>query len=314
MSDLYQTLEVSPQAGLDDIKRSYRKLVRECHPDLNPGAVAEARFKRVSVAYAVLSDPKRRAMYDEFGEESLQVGFDPQFARRQAAAQRRQSTASSPFGDMSAFQEAMGAMFGGGMEPSGSSDPEPTRSGYGRRERYESADTTVRASVPSMATFLGGITTVQVTRADGRREPVRIRVKPGAQSGDKVRVPGQGPTGVHGVPGDLFVILDVDPHPILRRSGDDLEMDVPITLLEAVQGGPIEVPTPTGPTRVSLPANCAGAKLRLRGRGVQRPGSPGHLILHLRPVIPDDIDGDVLEACRTIERAYRTNVRDILRF
>jgi DnaJ-class molecular chaperone len=316
MSDLYQTLDVSPQAGLDDIKRSYRKIVRECHPDLNPSPAAEVRFKRVSVAYAVLSDPQQRALYDEFGEESLQPGFDPHLARRQQAAQarQRQERASSPFGDMNAFHDALGAIFGGmGDEDAGAPPPREERNTWGRQEAYESADQSARASIPAMVTFVGGITAVQIPRPGGRFESVRVRIRPGAKSGDTVRVPGQGSPSRYGPPGDLMVILDVEEHPVLRRTGDDLEMEVPITLLEAVQGGPIEVPTPTGPARVSLPPNCAGAKLRLRGRGVQRPGAPGHLILTLRAVLPERVDGEVLDACRTIERAYGRSVRDRLR-
>jgi len=109
------------------------------------------------------------------------------------------------------------------------------------------------------------------------------------------------------------VQLDGPEHPPIRRKGDDREMEVPITLLEAVQGGPVTVPTPTGPKRVNLPPNCAGARLRLRGRGVQRPDRPGHLILHLRPELPEQVDPSVVEACRVIERAYRGDLRDRIR-
>ncbi len=305
MSDLYQVLGVGRHAGHEDIKRSYRRVVRECHPDLNPTYDAEVRFKRVSIAYAVLSDPKQRALYDEFGEESLQPGFDPMLVRRQSA--RPQSRASqSPFGDMSAFEQVMGSIFSGSA---GEEEPAPAPA----READRGQDETLYAQVPALLTFVGGTTTVPVTRPGGRVDSVRIRIKPGVQSGDTVRLSGHGASVSYGVPGDLTVVLDVQEHALIRRTGDDLEMDVPITLLEAVQGGPINVPTPLGPARVNLPANCAGAKLRLRGRGVQRAGTPGHLILHLRPVLPDRIDGDVMEACRAIERAYAGDPRDRIR-
>jgi molecular chaperone DnaJ len=172
----------------------------------------------------------------------------------------------------------------------------------------------ITVEVDPLVTFTGGLTTVSVPRPGGRLDTIRVRIKAGAKAGDTIKLPGYGPPPpAGGLPGDLELELRVPEHPVLRRSGDDLEMDVPVTLLEAVQGGPITVPTPTGMKRVNLPPNCAGARLRLRGRGVQRADRPGHLILHLRPVLPENIDTAVVDACRQIEQAYRGDVRERIR-
>lgn len=187
MSDLYDELGVHRQAGADDIKRGYRRAVRECHPDLNPSPAAAHRFRRVSRAYNVLSDPRQRTLYDEFGEESLQPGFDPDLARRQA---NPSPPSASPFGDMSAFQDVMGSIFNGDYDHVQDA-PEPETP----------AEERATASVPAMVSFVGGITTISVRRAGGRVEPVRIRIKPGARTGDEVVLRGQGSRSSRGVPG-----------------------------------------------------------------------------------------------------------------
>lgn len=375
MRDPYVSLGVDRNADAEDIKRVYRRIVRECHPDRNPSPAAEVRFREVSEAYAVLSDPEARALFDEFGAMSLQPGFDPVLARRAHAPAGATGPTSSPFGDLSAFADVMGAAFAEDPPPADPWDtgrrsetrarpaeawergptqgraraPDPRESddtygnGWGQRggplpppgfpedlfggraqggytdtprpdaRTRRGGDERAQATISPLIAFVGGVATVEVLRAGGRAEQVRLRVRAGARSGDTVVLPGQANAGRGAVPGDLTVELQVPEHPHLRRIGDDLEMDVPVTLLEAVQGGPITVPTPTGFARVQLPPNCSGQKLRLRGRGVQNPDGAGHLVLHIRPVLPDPIDATVLEACRAIERSYRDDVRSRIR-
>lgn len=302
MRDPYEVLGLDRNAGAEDIKRSYRRLVREYHPDLNATPAAEVRFKEVTAAYSVLNDAQQRALYDEFGPASLEQGFDPGAARTWRSGEGPGHGAASPFGDLSAFADIFSEAFEADPPPrprGGSSSQEPRPAGRTQRHTVQ---------IDPMLSFTGGSTTVTIHRLDGRAESLRIRVQAGAKTGDIVTVSGWGGRG-----SDLQVELDIPEHPHLRRSGDDLEMDVPVTLLEAVQGGPITVPTPTGMARVQLPSRCAGQKLRLRGRGVQKADRPGNLVLVLRLVLPDDLDATVVEACRAIERAYQGDLRDRIR-
>jgi len=299
MRDPYDVLGVDRLSGQEDIKRAYRKLVRECHPDMNPSPGAERRFKEVTAAFGIVSDPRQRALYDEHGPAGLEPGFDPRYAAN-ARARSAPPPTHSPFGDMSAFAEVMGSLFDDVPD-----DPPPSPRANTRAEPVR-----VRGAVDAMVTYTGGTTTVHVVMPSGRTEALRVRIQAGAKAGDVIPLP----SGIPGVRGDLSLELEVTEHPLVRRSGDDLEMDVPITLLEALQGGPVTVPTPVGMARVQLPPVCAGQKLRLRGKGVQRADRPGNLVLTLRIALPEVVDATVVEACRAIERAYVGDVRDRIRF
>ena len=310
MRDPYEVLGVGRDAGAEDIKRCYRRLVREYHPDLNTTPAAEARFKEIAAAYAILNDTRQRALYDEFGAEALEPGFDAGEARAWRSHAASPGGTASPFGDMSAFHDILSSAF----EADAPEDPGPWRRSEGPRPRAEAPRRESPrqerhvARIDPMLSFTGGSTTISVARGEGRAESVRIRVQAGARSGDVLTVSAFGGRGA-----DLLVELDIPEHPLLRRANDDLEMDLPITLLESIQGGPVTMPTPTGLARVQLPPRCAGQKLRLRGRGVQRSDRPGNLVLVLRLTMPDDVDAMVIEACRAIERAYHGDLRDRIR-
>jgi molecular chaperone DnaJ len=389
--DLYAVLGVGRFCGTDDIKKAWRKIARECHPDLHPSPAAAARFKEASTAHAVLADPKQRALYDEFGADVLLPGFDPIAARMNARTEGGTTPAgSSPFGDMSAFAAmfsgqwdeepaatppppdrphatrvqggrgrssaepdahappwadmfskipdpprreaaphggvAGGAPWGRRPEPAAGSgrtyDPTtgawkdraggPTAAAGSATSREPNVPQRVKGTVPPLVAFTGGLTTIEVVRPDGRTDGVRVHVPGGASTGDVLRVPGMG-LGHGGPPVDLLIEVEVPDHPLLRRNGRDLEMDLPVTLLEAVEGGIVNVPTPTGPARVNLPAGAAGQRLRLRGRGVQHADGPGNLVLLVRVVLPGRVDATVLEAFRALDRYYDADVRDSLK-
>jgi DnaJ-class molecular chaperone len=302
MPDPYDVLGVDRGADADTIRKAYRKLAKEWHPDLNKAPRAEQRFKEINGAYEVLGDAEKRKLYDEFGEASTRPGFDP--ARHRAWRGARGSPggfgAGTGGGGGIDMEDLLGSMFGGGA--------------YERAAR-RGVDQQIELTVDFMATVLGGERVLGVRRPDGTTERLRVPVPAGARDGGKVRLRGQGlPPRGGGPCGDVVVILRVLEHPHLRRDEDDLEMEVPITVLEALRGASITVPTPTGDVRLTVPAGVrSGTRMRIRGRGIQKKGSPGDLYLVLRPVVPETDDPAILAAAELIEAAYPAPVRSDLR-
>jgi DnaJ-class molecular chaperone len=286
---LSDILGVPKSASTDVIRKAYRKLARRHHPDVNPGdSKAEEAFKRVSAAYDVLSDDKKRAAYDEFGDASLSGGFDADKARAyqqwQDTKQRRtqdfeEGPAEFDFSDL--FGRARGPARGHDLHASVQMD---------LRQAIEGAE--VSLDLPGHGT-------------------IRVRIPPGADTGSIVRIAGKGGPGVRGgPPGDLVIETDVRPHPRLRRDGLDLHLTVPVTLDEAYNGGSVEVPTFDGPVVLKVPARSqSGAKLRLRGKGIARGDKRGDLIAVLDVRMPDRDDDALAAALRASADAYSTPVR-----
>jgi curved DNA-binding protein len=302
-TDLYATLGVPRTASDDEIRTAFRKLARKYHPDVNPGDhQAEARFKEVSAAHQILSDPEKRKLYDEFGAAGLREGFDPAQARayRQRGAEPRggggvDSTAGDggfDYGDLGDFADLFGGMF---------------------RRRAAARGNDLLASVE--LDFLEALrgTEVQLRAPDGR--PVRVRIPPGAEDGARLVVRGQGGPGPEGAPpGDLIIQLSVRPHPRLRRQGLDLYLDLPVTVDEAYNGARVEIPTPDGRIELRVPPRSQpGTKLRLRGKGVTREGQRGDLYAVLEVRLPDREVPEVAEAARRLASAYSRPVREGLR-
>jgi len=292
--DLYAVLGVPRDASEDDIKKAYRRLAREHHPDVNPGdAAAEERFKEIAFAKEVLLDPEKRRLYDEFGVEGVAAGFDPE----QARAYRRwsQGTRRSPF-----YQEFTGDEF------ADHGDFEDLLAGlFGRRRAgpRPGRDLEAEVEVDFVAAVRGD--EVRVQPADGA--PLRVRVPAGAQDGTRVRLAGQGGAGREGgPPGDLYLTLRVRPHPVFSRAGDDLYMDLPVTLPEMWRGAEVEVPTPDGRASVKIPPRSQnGRRLRLRGKGAhRRDGGRGDLLLRLQAVLPEGDDWPAEEWAERLEPHY----------
>ncbi len=298
MKDPYTVLGVARDADQETIRKAYKKLARRYHPDVNKDPGAEERFKEINAAYDVVGDEEKRRMYDTFGEASTRPGFNPEAARAWGAG--------APFDFGGGFtggidmEDLLGSLFGAGTS--------------GRRAR-RGPDQQVRVPVDFMTAILGGERVVTVPRPGGGSETLTVPIPAGARSGGRVRLKGKGAPPRGGGPcGDLVVELDVAPHPVLRRRGDDLEMDVPITIREALEGARITVPTPTGPVKVTVPRGAAsGTRLRLKGKGVQRKGRPGDLYLVLRPALPDRVDDATLEAARALDAAYTSDPRASLK-
>jgi len=290
----YEILGVSREASTQDIKRAYRKLARETHPDLNPGdAVAEARFKSISVANDMLTDPKKRADYDEFGEISMEAGFDADRARaeRDHFSSRFGSPGRADSGEEFAF---------GGLEDlfrqfQGQSGPSAMR--------MRGADLESSMTLDFMEAVKGNERRLSVARpgADGQTttESVTVRFPPGITDGGRLRIPGKGGLGLGGgPPGDLWINVRVEPHPLFRRAGRNLEFDLPITLVEAVRGAKVEIPTLDGEATLTIPPGTnSHTRLRLRGKGVPagKSGQPGDLLVRIQIQVPKEVSDDALE-------------------
>ena len=279
MRDPYSVLGVERGADAETIRKAFKKLARTWHPDVNKAPEAEARFKEVNAAYDLLGDEEKRKNFDRFGEASTRAGFDPNQAH------------GFPFGGGGIdVDDLLGSLFGAG--------------GRGPRRGQ---DQSIQLAVPFMDTVLGAKTSVTVLRPDGRRESLEVPVPAGARDGGRVRLKGQGlPPRGGGPCGDLIVELSVRAHPLLRRVDEaDLEMDLPVTVLEALEGATLTVPTPTGDVKVKIPARVrTGTRLRIKGRGVQRKGVAGDLYLVLRPEVPDTDAAAAVEAARALEATY----------
>ncbi|PWS38918.1 molecular chaperone DnaJ [Falsiroseomonas bella] len=287
--DPYAALGVKRDASQDEIRRAYRKLARKHHPDLNPGdKAAEEAFKRIAAANDLLSDPEKRARFDR-GEIDASGQEKPQqrYYRDFAEAGGPQGYASDAgFADMADADEILSELFGRRAGRGGA------RGGAGIRMR--GADLHGRLSLDFLEAVNGA--KKRVTLLEG--ETVDVTVPPGTRDGQVLRLRGKGAPGFGGGPaGDLLVEVQVGEHRHYSRKGDDILLDLPVTLPEAVLGGRIEVPTPAGAVMVNVPKGSnTGTVLRLKGRGVPRAdGSRGDAYVTLRLVLPDRPDPELEE-------------------
>lgn len=307
--DYYQRLGVSRQASADEVKKAYRKLAKKYHPDVNPGSkAAEEKFKQVNQAFDVLGDDKKRRLYDEFGEEAEKLGFDEKKAA-QYRAYREQASRGGPNGfggfggfDVQAegaegfdFESILGQMFGqrGGRRRSG-----PLPGG----DLSSSLQVTLAEAVKG---------TERQLSVNGKR--LTVKVPAGVATGSKIRLQGQGEPGERGGPaGDLFLEIEVLPHPLVRRDGDDLYLDLPVTVREAMLGGEVTVPTFSGSGTINIKAGTqSGLKIRLKGKGVPSltGGAPGDFYLVVQVRVPQASDAALKKAAEELETGYGGNVR-----
>jgi molecular chaperone DnaJ len=304
--DFYAVLGVSKDVSDADLKKTYRKLARQHHPDSNAGdAKAEARFKEISEAYSVLSDTEQRAEYDQMramgsgarftapGGAGGGQGFDDIFRGFGRGAQRNQSD----------FDDILGGLFGGGGRfgtPSGGFG------GFGGPTR--GGDITANTTLDFLTAIRGD--TVSLQMQDGRE--VKVKVPAGVADGQKIRLKGKGqqsPDG--GEAGDLVITVTVRPHPVFEREGLNLRVDVPVTFAEAALGATIEVPTLEGDTvKLRIPAGTpSGRVLRVKGRGVTTPKGTGDLLAEVVIAVPDNLPTPAIDALEAFAKLMPDNPR-----
>lgn len=276
--DFYKVLGVPKDISDKELKNAYRKLARQYHPDQNPGdAAAEARFKEISEANAVLSDPKQRQEYDSI---RAMAGGRPRFAPGAGGAGFEDIFGGFGGGPRVQYQQGdfddiLGGMFGGFGGPQ--------RAAKGR-------DITANAALDFRSAVEGD--TLKLT-VGGRS--MTVRVPAGVQDGQKIRLSGKGEPSPNGGPaGDLVITVKVREHPVFRLDGLHLRLDVPVTFAEAAMGATIEVPTLSGdPVRLKVPAGTpSGRVLRVKGRGVQSKKGTGDLLATVQVAVPGHLSGD----------------------
>lgn len=271
----YEVLGVKPDSSADEIRKVYRKLAKQFHPDLNPGKPeAEARFKAISAAYDLLSDPGKRARYDrgeidETGQERPQRSY--RTYAEGAQGWRYQPEGEMDLGDLEDLFAAFGSA---GRRGRG-------RAGEGFRARGADRHFTLTVDLVTAAT--GGKQRLSLAP----EEWLDVTIPAGIEDGQVLRLRGKGGPGLGGGPaGDALIEVHVAPHPLFRRDGDDILVELPVSLAEAVLGARVPVPTVTGPVTMTIPKGSdTGGQLRLRGKGVQRTGRPGDQIVTLKVII-----------------------------
>jgi curved DNA-binding protein len=294
--NLYEILGVARNADAETIRKTYRKLARQHHPDVNPGdSASEERFKEISHAYAILSDPEKRSQYDEFGEAALEGGFDAEAARRAReafGARFRQAGEPEPGGFSGEFSFGnLDDLFGGVFSRHGEAGPRP------RRRPAKGPDLHASITLDFQDAARGGEQRVSIARpnADGSvvQERLTVRVPPGVSDGGRIRLAGKGGQLPGAQAGDLYLDVRVRPHAVFRRKGRDLHLDVPVLFREAALGAQVEIPTLDGRAQLTIPAGTqGGSKLRLRGKGIPASGrhKAGNLIVTVQITVPRALD------------------------
>ena len=296
--DYYKILGVDKDASDKDIKRAYRKLAREYHPDMKPGdKTAEDRFKEINEAYEVLGDTEKRSKYDQLGTSYAQwqrMGGDPRgfdfsqwFSRGGApgATHVEYDNLSDLFGS-GGFSDFFSSIFG---QTSGRTQESFRRAGGGARVRGQDIERTVDITLEEA--YQGASRDLE---KDGRR--VKVSIPRGARTGTKVRFKGEGAPGMGRESGDLYLVVNVLPHPAFERKGDDLYTDAPVELYTAVLGGEARVRTLNGEVVLKIaPESQNGQSIRLRGKGMPRlhePQSAGDLFARLQVQLPRNLSDE----------------------
>jgi DnaJ-class molecular chaperone len=277
-ADPYTTLGVKKDASQADIQKAYRKLAKKLHPDLNPGNKrAEEQFKEVASAYDLLSDAGKRARFDR-GEIDGSAQERPRQRYYRDFADASQYSSDAGFADFGDADDILSEIFG--------------RQGGRGNFRRHGADVHYRLELDFLDAINGG--KQQITLPDG--STLDVMIPPGTREGTVLRLRGKGRPGINGgPPGDALVEIAVRPHPVFRRDGDDIRVELPLSLRDAVLGGKVTAPTPTGPVTMTVPKwSNTGTVLRLKQRGVpRRDGKRGDEYVTLKVMLPEKPDPEL---------------------
>lgn len=315
MSDPYKILGVKSDASQDEIKKAYRTLAKRLHPDLNPGdKKVEQKFKDVTAAYDLLSDTKKRAQYDRGGMAPPGGGAGPSakaaggFWKAWTSARKRQG---GGFGFSDIFDDEDAEVFddilrrheqGGGG------------SGRGGSAYTVGQDVNYKLKVSFVEAAAGA--TKRVTLSDGKT--LDLKIPPATETGKSLRLKGQGRKGSNNGPaGDAFVEITVEPHDYFQREGQNIKVEIPVTLYEAVLGGSIMVPTVHGNVSLKIPPKSnSGSTLRLKGKGIPAVGgkAAGDQLITLKVVLPDSEDPDLIKLMQKWAEEKGYNPRHKMRF
>lgn len=340
--DFYEVLGVKKGASAAEIKKAFRKLARKCHPDVNPGDKnAEKKFKEINEAYEILSDPKKKEQYDQFGKAGFEgaQGFDGFGGQGFGGAE---DIFSDLFGG-GGFQQRERPVMGSDLVTSlditlddayrGISKPISLRrevscnncGGSGAESSKTCSSCKGAGSIKQSRGFFnmnqpcpvcrgtGKIITKACTTCGGngltlKSETLSVKIPPGADTGMRLKLRGKGGAGMKGGPaGNLYIDLTVRKHPTFKREKDDLYVDVPVTVNEAILGGKVQVPTLDGYVTMTLPAGTdSGKKFKLKGKGIpnKKTKAKGDQFAVIKIVVPKSVDDKTKEALEEIKKAY----------
>jgi DnaJ-class molecular chaperone len=304
--DPYDILGVSRQASQDEIKRTYRRLAKQYHPDRNPdNKESETRFKEIQAAYEVLGDPDRRAQYDQYGAGGPRPDFQTWTTGRQTPFEGVDFDFGSA-GDLSSiFEQFFRRPSRGARSRPSARRPAP---------RGTDLEHTIELSFEEAARGTSREVRLAAGGSKGESERIEFRIPAGVTNDQRIRIKGKGHEGPGGR-GDLMIRCRVRPHPYFRRDGNDIVLDLPLSVAEALRGAKIDIPTLDGTTRMTVPPGTSGGtKLRLRGKGISAPraSAPGDMYVIARVVVPKELSPRAAELLEELARELDQRPRERL--
>ena len=316
VKDYYKILGVSKTATKEEIKKAYRSLARKYHPDLNPDKKdAEEKFKEVQEAHEVLSDEEKRKTYDMFGSAEFRPGGRTTWKRADETGPAYEYSYSAH--DFSGFEDIFKDLFGpGGEGRPGRSRGEAFRDIFSTVTKERNArgrDLEYQIEIDFDTAIRGGVRDLSISRQKQEgveTEKLSVRIPAGVDNGSRIRVQGKGEGG--GAKGDLYLRVKVKPHPIYTRKGDDIYLEVPVTVYEAALGKKIEIPTIDGTAEMTIPPGVqSGTRLRLKGKGVTNLKTKlrGDQYIEIKIAMPDKISEDDRKKFEELERSHPYNPR-----